>query len=402
MNSNIKANALVLQAGGPTVVINQTLVGLVLEARKYSQISKIYGARHGIAGVIKQDFVDLTDYSVDKLELIAKTPSSALGSTRDKADDEYCKKMFEILKKHDIKYLFFIGGNDGASNCGIINAAAQAENYELHVIHVPKTIDNDLLVTDHCPGFGSAAKFIACAFAGVNADNYALPGVYIGVTMGRHAGFLTAASVLARQSEKDGPHLVYLPEKVFNIHRFVHDVKTVFEKYGRCIVAVSEGVVDEDGVPIAVKLAKQVERDAHGNVQLSGSGALGDLLADEIKSKTDIGRVRADTLGYLQRSFLGCVSEIDVKEAREVGVQAVKFAMSGDVDGSVVMKRNGDYNISYELVELASVAGGTKEMPDEFIEGDNGVTQAFVDYIKPLVGELPVVEKLDASSVNKI
>ncbi len=399
---NTKANALVLQAGGPTVVINQTLVGVVLEARKYSQISKIYGAKHGIAGVIKQDFVDLTDYPVDKLELIAKTPSSALGSARDKADGEYCKKMFEILKKHDIKYLFFIGGNDGASNCGIINAAAQAENYELHVIHVPKTIDNDLLVTDHCPGFGSAAKFIASAFAGVNADNRALPGVYIGVTMGRHAGFLTAASVLARQSEEDGPHLIYLPEKVFNIHHFVHDVKTVFEKYGRCIVAVSEGVADEEGVPIAVKLAKQVERDAHGNVQLSGSGALGDLLADEIKSKTDIGRVRADTLGYLQRSFLGCVSEVDAKEAREVGRQAVKFAMSGDVDGSVVMKRNDGYNISYELVDLSQVAGGTKEMPDEFIKGDNGVTQAFVDYVKPLVGELPVVEKLDALSVNKI
>ncbi len=375
-------------------MINQTLAGVVLEARKYPQISKIYGAMHGIAGIVKQDFVDLTDYPEDKLELIAKTPSSALGSTRDKADDEYCRKIFAVLKTRDIEFLFWIGGNDGASNCGIINAAAKAENYELHVIHVPKTIDNDLLVTDHCPGFGSAAKFVASAFAGVNLDNVALPGVYIGVVMGRHAGFLTGSSILAKKYPDDGPHLIYLPEKPFNIIRFVEDVKNVYEKYGRCIVAVSEGVADEDGVPIAVKLSKQIERDAHGNVQLSGSGMLGDLLADEVRAKAGIKRVRADTLGYLQRSFLGCVSETDSKEAREVGVQAVKFAMSGDVDGSVVMKRTGDYKISYELVDLSRVASGTKAMPSEFIDGTNGVTQAFIDYVRPLVGELPAVEKL--------
>lgn len=389
-----KANALVLQAGGPTAVINQTLVGVVLELRKYKQVSKIYGARHGIAGIVKQDFVDLTDYPAEKLELIAKTPSSALGSTRDKADDAYCQKIFAVLKTHNIEFLFFIGGNDGASNCGIINAAAKADNYELHVIHVPKTIDNDLLVTDHCPGFGSAAKFVASAFAGVNLDNISLPGVYIGVVMGRHAGFLTASSILAKKYPDDGPHLIYLPEKQFNIIRFVEDVKNVYEKYGRCIVAVSEGVADEDGVPIAVKLSKQIERDAHGNVQLSGSGMLGDLLADEIRAKAGIKRVRADTLGYLQRSFLGCVSETDAKESREVGVQAVKFAMSGDVDGSVVIKRSGDYKISYELVELSRVAGGTKAMAEEFMVGNNSVSDAFINYLKPLVGELSPVCRL--------
>lgn len=389
-----KTNALVLQSGGPTAVINQTLVGVVSECRKYPQISKIYGARHGITGIVKQDFVDLTDYPADKLEFIAKTPGSALGSTRDKADDEYCKKIFDVLKAHNIEFLFWIGGNDGASNCGIINAAAKAENYELHVIHIPKTIDNDLLVTDHCPGFGSAAKFVASAFAGVNLDNMALPGVYIGIVMGRHAGFLTASSILAKKYPDDGPHLIYLPERPFNIIRFVEDVKNVYNKYGRCIVAVSEGIADEDGVPIATKLAKQIERDAHGNVQLSGSGVLGDLLADEIRAKAEIKRVRADTLGYLQRSFLGCVSETDSKEAREVGVQAVKFAMSGDVDGSVVMRRGEGYNISYELVELSQVSTGTTHMLDGFIDGTNGVTQTFIDYVRPLVGELPVIEKL--------
>ena len=389
-----KANALVLQSGGPTAVINQTLFGVVLECRKYPKIEKIYGARHGIAGIVKQDFVDLTDYPADKLELIAKTPGSALGSTRDKADDAYCKKIFDVLKARDIGFLFYIGGNDSASNCGIINAAAKADNYELHVIHIPKTIDNDFLVTDHCPGFGSAAKFVASAFAGVNLDNMALPGVYIGIVMGRHAGFLTASSVLARQYPDDGPHLIYLPERPFNIIRFVEDVKNVYNKYGRCVVAVSEGVADEDGVPIAIKLAKQIERDAHGNVQLSGSGMLGDLLADEIKAKAEIKRVRADTLGYLQRSFLGCVSETDSKEAREVGVQAVKFAMSGDVDGSVVMKRGEGYSISYELVDLSRVAGGTKAMAEEFMVGNNNVSEAYKSYLKPLVGELPPVCRL--------
>jgi 6-phosphofructokinase 1 len=399
-------------------VINQTLVGIVLELRKYlpcsgstesprsehsrSKVSKVYGARHGIAGTVKQDFVDLTDYPADKLELIAQTPSSALGSTRDKADNEYCKKIFAVLKTHGIKYLFWIGGNDGASNCGIINSAAKAENYELRVIHVPKTVDNDLLVTDYCPGFGSAAKFVASAFAGVNLDNQALPGVYIGVVMGRHAGFLTASSVLAKKYSDDGPHLIYLPERPFNVIRFVEDVKNVYEKYGRCVVAVSEGVADEDCVPIATKLAKQVERDAHGNVQLSGSGVLGDLLADEIKAKTSIKRVRADTLGYLQRSFLGCISETDSKEAREVGVQAVKFALSGDVDGAVVMKRGNGYNISYELVDLSQVAKGTKPMPDEFIDGNNGVTEKFIEYVKPIVGELPEVERLEAEIVKSL
>ena len=398
---NTKAKLLVVQGGGPTVVINQSLVGVILEARKHSEITKIYGAKHGVRGVINEDLVDLTDYSEEKLELVAKTPSSALGSVRDKPDEEYCKKMFAVMEKHDIHYFFFIGGNDGATVCDIVNKEAKKAGYELRVIHVPKTIDNDLMGTDHCPGFGSAAKFIASAFAGVNADNRALPGVYIGVAMGRHAGFLTAASVLARQSEEDGPHLVYLPEKVFNIHHFVHDVKTVYEKYGRCVVAVSEGIVDEEGLPIAVKLAKQVERDAHGNVQLSGSGALGDLLSDEIKSKTDISRVRADTLGYLQRSFLGCVSDVDAKEAREVGIQAVGFAMSGDVDGSVAIKRVSEYAVEYELIDLVEVAGKTKTMPVEFFAGDNMVNEKFVEYARPLVGELPVVEKLDAPEVDK-
>ncbi|MFA6427886.1 MAG: 6-phosphofructokinase [Candidatus Magasanikbacteria bacterium] len=384
----MKGNALIAQGGGPTAVINQSLVGAILALRTHGDIERVYGARHGVRGIVGEQFVDLTSISKDDLELVAQMPGSALGSTRDKPDLTYCEKMFDVMKKYNIRYFFYIGGNDSADTCRIVNESARQVGYELRVIHIPKTIDNDLVGTDHCPGFGSAARFVASAFRGVNFDNASLPGVYIGVVMGRHAGFLTASSILAKQEEGDGPHLIYTPEKVFDVHRFVHDVKDVYEKYGRCIVAVSEGVVDEDGVPIATKLSKQVEHDAHGNVQLSGSGTLGDLLVDMIKNKANISRVRQDTFGYLQRSFFGCVSEVDAREAREVGAHAVKFAVSGDVDGSVAIKRVGEYRVKYELIGLGVVAAKTKKMDDAFFENDHMVSQAFVDYVKPLVGDI--------------
>lgn len=392
--NNLDNNALIAQGGGPTVVINQSLVGIVLELKKSLGINNIFGAKFGVSGIVKENFVNLTDLSVGNLELLARTPGSALGSTRDKPDEEYCRQMFQIMQKNKIKYFFYIGGNDSADTCRIVNEEAIKNNYELRTIHIPKTIDNDLLVTDHCPGFGSAAKFVAEAFIGANLDNASLPGVYIGVVMGRHAGFLTAASVLARQSEADGPHLIYTPEKPFNIHYFVRDVREVYEKYGRCVVAVSEGIVDEEGIPIVSKLAKQIEQDAHGNVQLSGSGVLGDLLVEMIKTKTEIKRVRVDTFGYLQRSFPSCMSEVDAHEAREVGVQAAKFALSADIDGSVVIKRGPEYNISYGLVDLKEVAAKTKKMPEEFFNGNNMVSEKFIEYVRPLVGELPMVKKL--------
>ncbi|HBU06691.1 MAG TPA: 6-phosphofructokinase [Candidatus Magasanikbacteria bacterium] len=398
--SKLRAKALIAQGGGPTAVINQSLVSIIIELKKYPEIEKIYGSRHGVSGIKKEDFLDLTDVSLENLELVANTPSSALGSTRDKPDSTYCAQMFVAMQKYNIGYFFLIGGNDGASVCDIVNQEAKKVGYELRVIHVPKTIDNDLLVNDHTPGFGSAAKFVAQAFMGVNFDNASLPGVYIGVVMGRHAGFLTASSILAKQTESDGPHLIYTPEKVFNVHHFVRDVKEIYEKYGRCVVAVSEGIVNEEGVPIATKLAKQVEHDAHGNVQLSGTGILGDLLADTVKSLTGISRVRVDTFGYLQRSFVGCVSEVDAKEAREVGYQAVKYALSGDVDGSVVIKRTGDYEINYELVDLSQVAHKTKSMPEEFFISDSMVSEAFINYVKPLAGELPRVGKLEVIKVK--
>ena len=358
---------LVAQGGGPTAVINQSLVGVVLEARRHQGIQRVYGARHGVRGIVGEDFVDLTQETSHNLELVAGTPAAALGSTRDKPDLAYCQEMFKVLKAHRIEHFFNIGGNDSSDTVRIVAEEAHKAGYPLRCIHIPKTIDNDLVLNDHTPGFPSAARFVALAFAGANLDNAALPGVYVGVVMGRHAGFLTAASALGKKFPDDGPHLIYLPERVFEIDRFLADVKATYERHGRCVIAVSEGIHDAQGQPILGLLAKDLERDAHGNVQLSGSGALADLLCEEIKAKLKIKRVRGDTFGYLQRSFLGCVSDVDQREAREVGEKAVQYAMWGDVNGSVAIKRTGFYSVDYELLPLQAVAGKTRTMEDEFI-----------------------------------
>ncbi len=378
---------LVAQGGGPTAVINQSMVGVALEARRHHKVELVYGARHGVRGIVNEDFVDLTQETSHNLELVAATPSSALGSTRDKPDAKYCHAIFEVLRSHEIEHFFYIGGNDSSDTVRIVSEEAQKAAYPLRCIHIPKTIDNDLVGNDHTPGFPSAARFVAQAFAGVNLDNAALPGVYVGVVMGRHAGFLTAASALGKKFPDDGPHLIYLPERTFVLEQFLADVKSTYARFGRCVVAVSEGIHDAAGVPVLSLLAKELERDAHGNVQLSGTGALADLLCEEIKAKLGIKRVRGDTFGYLQRSFIGCVSDVDQREAREVGEKAVQFAMWGKSDGSVAIKRTGFYSVDYELLPLAAVAGKTRVMEDEFITpAGTDVTDAFRLYLRPLLG----------------
>jgi len=397
------SKVLVAQGGGPTAVINQSLAGVVLEARRFAGISRVYGARHGVRGIVNEDLDDLTQETVANLELVAATPAAALGSTRDKPDLKYCQEIFKVLKAHEIGHFFYIGGNDSSDTVRIVSEQAQAAGYPLRCMHIPKTIDNDLVGNDHTPGFPSAARFVAQAFAGANLDNAALPGVYVGVVMGRHAGFLTAAAALAKKFPDDGPHLVYVPERVFELPKFLADVKAVHDRYGRCVIAVSEGIHDASGKSIAEQLVKNVERDAHGNVQLSGTGALADLLCDEIKNQLKIKRVRGDTFGYLQRSFLGCVSDVDQREAREVGEKAVQYAMWGDRDGSVAIKRSGQYAVSYELMALSDVAGKTRTMEDAFI-ADSGtdVTEAFRLYLRPLLGGgLPDAHRLRRYPVAK-
>lgn len=395
---------LVAQGGGPTAVINQSLVGVVLEARRQLGVERVYGARHGVRGIVHEDFFDLTQETSHNLELVAGTPGSALGSTRDKPDLKYCQEIFQVLKAHGIGHFFYIGGNDSSDTVRIVSEEAARARYPLRCVHIPKTIDNDLVGNDHTPGFPSAARFVAQAFAGANLDNAALPGVYVAVVMGRHAGFLTAASALGRKYDDDGPHLIYLPEREFSVERFLADVKATNDRLGRCIVAVSEGIHDASGQPIAAQLAKDLERDAHGNVQLSGSGALADLLCDEIKARLGLKRVRGDTLGYLQRSFLGCVSDVDQREAREVGEKAVQYGFWSGRDGSVAIRRTGHYAADYTLLPLAEVAGRTRTMEDAFIApSGTDVTDAFRLYLRPLLGSgMPDAYRLRPHTVPKL
>jgi ATP-dependent phosphofructokinase / diphosphate-dependent phosphofructokinase len=402
--AKLEGKVLIAQGGGPTAVINQSLIGVAVEARKFPQVTRIYGAINGVRGITNEDFIDLTQETTNNLEKVALTPSSALLSTRDKPDEEYCSRIFKVLKVHDVRYFFYIGGNDSADTVNIVNRNAEQAGYDMRSVHIPKTIDNDLVFNDHTPGYPSAARFVALAFMGANLDNRSLPGVYIAVVMGRHAGFLTAASSLGRAYPDDGPHLIYLPERSFDPDKFLGDVDRVYKKLGRCVVAVCEGITDEKATPIVTKLTQSQEKDAHGNIQLSGTGALGDLLAEKVKKKLKISRVRADTYGYLQRCYMGVVSDVDQNEAREVGERAAQYALWHDADGSVTIHRTGNYSVDYQLSALSEIAARTKTMPDEFInEEANDVTEAFYAYARPLLGSgMPQPHRLRAPQVTKL
>ncbi|MCA9274151.1 MAG: 6-phosphofructokinase [Phycisphaerales bacterium] len=398
-NGPIEGNAVIGQSGGPTAVINASLAGVVEGLKSVGAIKKILGMRHGVKGLTQDNLIDLSDIGSHTLDALCHTPSAALGSTRDKPDLDYCKRIFESCRKHDIRYFFYIGGNDSSDACRIVNEVSNQAGYELRCFHIPKTVDNDLMMNDHTPGYPSAARYVAKALKADSADNASLPGIKVNIIMGRHAGFLTAASALARSDSNDGPHLIYMPEVAFDLERFVQDVAKVYDRLGRCQIAVSEGIQDKDGQAIGAMLI-QGETDAHGNVQLSGSGALGDQLANILKvNLTPAGgkppRVRADTLGYMQRCYPD-QSPIDVAEARGSGRFAAEVASQGDVDGSIAIVRTNDapYESSFKRIELTDVAAKTRHMPAEFIKGTNDVTDAFIKYAAPLVGDLPEFAKL--------
>ena len=396
-------NMVVAQSGGPSMVINGSLVAAVVFAKQdgKGRIGRILGARHGIAGILKGDYIDLGKVPFSKLKGLITTPSSALGSCRLKPTPEDCRRIFEEFRRRDVGYFFYIGGNDSADAARIVGEEAEKEGYPLVVYHIPKTIDNDLRSCDHTPGFGSAARFVASAFKGDDLDNRALGGVKIDIVMGRDAGFLTAASALARERPDDGPHLIYLPEVPFTLEKFVRDVKAAMKKYGRCVCAVSEGVRGGDGVPIGAKLGSG-EKDSHGNVQMSGTGALGDYLARELKERAGIKRVRADTFGYLQRSFPGMQSKSDLDEAMRAGAAAVVSALRA-ADGDPAFPTKGTigivrmpgkrYDIRYEAMPAEAAAKYTRSVPKKFIaKNGHDVTPAFIEYARPIVGPLPHCE----------
>ena len=385
--------AIIGQSGGPTAVINRSLVGFIKEAVN-ADFDEVLGARHGLAGMLSKDFVDLSSLSESQLFGIGKTPAAALGSVRKKPTEQDIEQLVSIFEKENIRNFFYIGGNDSAETANLVAEGANQIGYEMKAFHIPKTIDNDLKETDHCPGYGSAARFVAHAFQGDDADNRSLKGIKINVLMGRHAGWLTAASTLGKATEEDGPHLVYLPEKVFDIDVFLKEVKEVYDALGRCVIAVSEGIHNAEGEYFLQTYASETgsglagQKDSHGNIQLSGSGALGDTLTNIVSEHIDGARVRADTFGYLQRSFLADVSSVDAEEAERVGQHAV-VASKEMQSGSVILKRqfSESYFCDVDVVDLHKVAKYTKDMPEEFIEQDKPyVTNQFFEYAMPLTG----------------
>ena len=385
--------AVIGQSGGPTAVINRSLVGFIKEALNQN-FDEILGARHGLEGILSEDFVDLASLSESQLYGMGKTPAAALGSVRKKPTEKDIEKLISIFEKQDIRNFYYIGGNDSAETAYLVAEGARSSGYEMKAFHIPKTIDNDLLETDHSPGYGSAARFVAHAFQGDDADTRSLKGIKINILMGRHAGWLTAASTLGKATEEDGPHLVYVPEKIFDIESFKKEVKEVYDSLGRCLVAVSEGVHNENGEYFLQTYANETgsglagKKDSHGNIQLSGSGALGDTLVNIISEHIEGARVRADTFGYLQRSFLADVSEVDAEEAERVGQHAVIASKEKD-SGSVILKRqlSEEYYCEVDTVELNKVAKNTKNMPKEFLDDKKPyVTNDFFEYAMPLTG----------------
>lgn len=371
----------IAQGGGPTAVINQTLVGAVLEIRKRHPGARVLGSRHGVRGIRDGDYVDLSDIPEKQLLLIAQTPSAALGSTRDKPDAAYCDLVLKGLQQAGADAFIYIGGNDTAGTQQILT---EASGGRIAFVHAPKTIDNDLEESDHTPGFMSAAEFVAGAFLSVDLDFRALPGVYVGIVMGRHAGFLTASAAAWRDDEDSGPHLVYIPERAFSVARFIDDIKAKLARHRRCVVAVSEGISTADGKALVESIVppEKLERDAHGNVKLSGSDlpmALERALAEGLPGK----RARVDALGYLPRGNVGAISAVDAREAFEAGAFAVEVAQKGG--GSVALKfREGATRP--ELVPLADVAGKTRHMPDDFmLPEENQLSETGRAYLARLV-----------------
>ncbi len=382
-----KGNLVVGQSGGPTAVINNSLVGVIHEAMKHTEIEGIYGMLHGIAGILDQEFADLRRESPETLETLRYTPASALGTVRYKVTDEDYPRILEVFKAHNVRYFFYIGGNDSMDTTNKISQVAEREGYELHCIGVPKTVDNDLAMTDHCPGYGSAARFVASAIRNTALDTKAMGDsgpIKLMEIMGRNAGWLVAATALARQEDDDPPHLIYMPEYPVTLDKIIEDVRAVYERHGYCVAAVSEGVKDPSGKELA-DMAGPVEVDAFGHKAL---GDVVDTIAVAIREKLGL-RARLDKPGYLQRSFAELASPVDREEAYSVGQAAVRIAVEGETGKMITLVRQPgrEYLCEVGLAPLMEVANKERKMTREYIADDgNDVTPAFVEYARPLIG----------------
>jgi ATP-dependent phosphofructokinase / diphosphate-dependent phosphofructokinase len=373
----------IAQGGGPTAVINQTLCGAIVAARRLDPSLRILGARHGVRGLTGRDVVDLTGISDSDLARLGNTPNSALGSTRDKPDAKACAAIFEALEAYDARAFIYTGGNDTAGTLEMLRGSSTGK---CAFVHAPKTIDNDLMENDHVPGFISAGLFVASAFLSVDLDFRAMLGIYVAVVMGRHAGFLCAAPAAWQTAPDDAPHLIYSPEKPFSLQKFLDDVGAVHARLGRCVVSMSEGVQDETGRPLAEAIvAGGLARDAHGNVQLSG-GDLGIEIQRALKDRYPKIRSRVDTFGYLPRGYIGAIDATDRLEALAAGAFAAECALTGS--GSVVLDFDGQ-KTTPKLVPLDRVAAKTRHMPDSFFAGANAISEVGRAYFRRLLPPRP-------------
>jgi len=381
--------AILGQSGGPTSVINASAAGVFLEALKQENITAVYGAKHGIKGILNEEFYDISKEDLQELELLKNTPSSMIGSVRYKLknlqdDPSDYERLLEVFKKYNIRYFFYNGGNDSMDTANKISKFFKDHDYECRVMGVPKTIDNDLFGTDHCPGYGSAAKYVATTLMELfhDATVYDTPMVTVVEVMGRNAGWLTAAAQLAIEKGQ-GPDLIYLPELVFNYDEFFTDIEKIIKKKGKAIVVVSEGVKDKDGLYIPEKFT-DLSTDSFGHAQLGGTA---EILAQEVQKRFNV-KVRGIEFSLLQRCAAHLASKVDVTEAFNAGVEAVKAAVNGTTDHMIGFKRvsSEPYKIEYILVPLEVVANTEKKVPLEWIKPHGaGMTQEFVDYALPLI-----------------
>ena len=389
----MKKNLLVAQSGGPTAAINATLAGVIGQAMKEEQIDQVYGACYGIQGVLEQKFVNLTEKvdTEEKLEKLKRTPAAALGSCRFKLndikeDDSQYQEIVDILHKMNIGYFVYIGGNDSMDTVAKLSAYCKEKDVEdIKVIGGPKTIDNDLCGIDHCPGFGSAAKYISTVFCELEQEItvYEPKNVIIVEMMGRHAGWLTAAAALAEGKNGNVPYLVYLEEKPFSLDRFIDDVKEKLASTNAVLVAVSEGVHDTEGRFLCEQEGSR-ELDVFGHTKLSGTGK---ILEEAVRAKIGC-KVRSIELNLLQRCAGHILSKTDIEESGNLGANAVKLAVAGEsgLMSSLTRVSDAPYTVEYSGVDIREVANKEKKIPVEWInEAGNGVKEELITYLTPLV-----------------
>jgi 6-phosphofructokinase len=382
--TKLRGNLLIAHGGGPTPVINSSLQGVIEEAKKHTEIEKIFGARFGVEGILSDHLIDLGRFSETEISLLSQTPASALGSCRKKLTDNDYPRVLNCFKKFNIRYFFYNGGNDSMDTCNKVSKLAIASGYEIRVIGIPKTIDNDLVNTDHSPGYGSAARYAAMSAVELSLDASALPiHVVVMEVMGRNAGWITATTALYR-NKMQCEHLVYLPEIYFEKDKFLYDVTTAFAKKRGLLVTVSEGLKYPNGKIIGDTGIK----DGFGHVIPGGAAQ---TLADMIMTNTNL-KARSEKPGLLGRVSIAHQSKVDRDEAYRAGAFAVISAVKGESGHmvSIDAERNPTYLSQMKLVPLETVANAEKTFPFEWINKDNnGVTQEFIDYCAPLVGGVP-------------